>query len=269
MSNRLLKVAYYEMYFHILNDRYFYLPQVPHSILMNYIYDEGTYYFKNYWVSRIKEAAAFSKEGVVAILINKHKAFEVVYKDKEETKMKLILIKLSLSVAAGFILGIEREAKHKPLGLKTCVVICLASCLLTIVSIDAAFDSHNGENFIRADPMRLAAQIISGVGFLGAGVILRRNNDAISGLTTAAIVWAASGFGIAIGAGYFVEVGIAIALVIIAVIILPFIMRKIGPHALREQEIRLHVFVKDMKNMETIVEEVREYVNDVKDIRDR
>src|SRR5699024_11418470 len=89
----------------------------------------------------------------------------VVNYGKEENRMKLILIKLSLSVTAGFILGIEREAKHKPAGLKTCVVICLASCLLTIVPIEAAFDSHNGESFIRADPMRLAAQISSGVGF--------------------------------------------------------------------------------------------------------
>lgn len=181
--------------------------------------------------------------------------------------MELVLIKLSLAALAGLILGIEREAKHKPLGLKTCVVISVASCLLTIVSIEAAFDSHNGESFIRSDPMRLAAQIISGVGFLGAGVILRRSNDAISGLTTAAIVWAASGFGIAIGAGYFVEAGMAVALVSITVIILPFIMRKIGPHALREQEIRLHVLVEDIRNLDAAVSEVRKHVNDISDIR--
>lgn len=181
--------------------------------------------------------------------------------------MQMVLLKLSLAVLVGLILGIEREAKHKPLGLKTCVVISVASCLLTIVSIEAAFDSHNGESFIRADPMRLAAQIISGVGFLGAGVILRRSNDAISGLTTAAIVWAASGFGIAIGAGYFYEVGIAVVLVSIAVIILPFIMRKIGPHALREQEVRINVFVSDIADLTRVAQEVRDLVIDVKDIR--
>lgn len=181
--------------------------------------------------------------------------------------MELVLLKLSLAAIVGIILGIEREAKHKPLGLKTCVVISVASCLLTIVSIEAAFDSHNGEAFIRADPMRLAAQIISGVGFLGAGVILRRSNDAISGLTTAAIVWAASGFGIAIGAGYFWEVGIAVVLVSIAVILLPFIMRKIGPHALREQEVRIHVFVSNIADLARVAQDVRDLVIDVKDIR--
>lgn len=181
--------------------------------------------------------------------------------------MQEVVIKLSLAALAGLILGIEREAKHKPLGLKTCVVIAVASCLLTVVSMQAAFDTHNGESFIRADPMRLAAQIISGVGFLGAGVILRRNNDAISGLTTAAIVWAASGFGITIGAGYFIEAGVALALISITVIILPFIMRKIGPHALREQEIRLHVYVQDSNDLASVAKKVRSLVIDVKDIQ--
>ncbi|MBU5465320.1 MgtC/SapB family protein [Virgibacillus sp. MSJ-26] len=181
--------------------------------------------------------------------------------------MQLVLIKLALAALVGLILGIEREAKHKPLGLKTCVVISIASCLLTIVSIEAAFETHNGESFIRADPMRLAAQIISGVGFLGAGVILRRSNDVISGLTTAAIVWAASGFGIAIGAGYFYEVGIAVVLVSITVVILPFIVQKIGPHALREQEVRLHVFVRDNSDLTQVAKEIRDLVIDVKDIK--
>src|SRR5690625_2984475 len=181
--------------------------------------------------------------------------------------MQLVLIKLSLAALVGLILGVEREAKHKPLGLKTCVVISVASCLLTIVSIEAAFETHNGESFIRADPMRLAAQIISGVGFLGAGVILRRSNDVISGLTTAAIVWAASGFGIAIGAGYFYEVGIAVILVSITVVILPYIIQKIGPHALREQEVRIHIFISCDSDLAYVAQEVRDLVIDVKDIR--
>lgn len=181
--------------------------------------------------------------------------------------MGMIVTKLSLAVLVGLILGIERETKHKPLGLKTCIIISVASCLLTIVSMKAAFDTHSGESFIRADPMRLAAQIISGVGFLGAGVILRRSNDAISGLTTAAIVWAASGFGIAIGAGYFYEVGIAVVLVSITVIILPYIIRKIGPGALREQEVRIQIFISDNSDLAYVAQEVRSLVIDVKDIR--
>ncbi|MED4161911.1 MgtC/SapB family protein, partial [Halalkalibacterium halodurans] len=104
-----------------------------------------------------------------------------------------LLIKLSLSLVLGLLIGIDRQMKHKPLGLRTSMVICVASCLLTIVSIEHISRSglifHNTNN---VDPMRLAAQIVSGIGFLGAGVILRRNNDVISGLTTAAMIWAAS-----------------------------------------------------------------------------
>lgn len=74
--------------------------------------------------------------------------------------------------------------------------------MLTIVSIQSAEYYAEISMNIRSDPMRLAAQIISGVGFLGAGVILHRHDDAISGLTTAAIVWASAGVGITCGAGF-------------------------------------------------------------------
>lgn len=180
-----------------------------------------------------------------------------------------VLMKLSFAAIAGFILGIEREVKHKPLGLKTCVVIAIASCLLTIVSIEAAFETHEGQSFIRADPMRLAAQIISGVGFLGAGVILRRSNDAISGLTTAAIVWAASGFGIAMGAGYYIEGLMGVLLIVGSVIVLPYIMKKYGPHSLREQEIRLNIYVEADINIHDFIEKVEDIVVEIKDSRIR
>ncbi len=76
--------------------------------------------------------------------------------------------------------------------------------LLTIVSIHSV-QKYAVQGLTNMDPMRLAAQIVSGVGFIGAGVILRRSNDMISGLTTAAMVWAASALGIASGAGFYTE----------------------------------------------------------------
>lgn len=176
-----------------------------------------------------------------------------------------ILLKLGIAILVGLIFGIEREAKHKPLGIKTCIVISVASCLLTIVSIQAAFDSHGGESFIRADPMRLAAQIISGVGFLGAGVILHRNNDVISGLTTAAIIWAASGFGIAVGAGYYYEVTIGLILTIASIKIFPYTVRKYGPGPLREQEMQMNLFVDKDLDIYEIVEKVEDNVNEIKE----
>lgn len=179
--------------------------------------------------------------------------------------MLIVLLKLSIATLVGLVLGIERKAKHKPLGIKTCIVISVASCLLTIVSIQGALDVHAGEEFIRVDPMRLAAQIISGVGFLGAGVILRRNNDVISGLTTAAIVWAASGFGIAVGAGYYYEVLIGIILIIISIKMFPYLLDKYGPTSLQELEMQMNILLSDeldifefIKKVETLVNEITE-----------
>ncbi|HDT6529452.1 TPA: MgtC/SapB family protein, partial [Raoultella ornithinolytica] len=102
----------------------------------------------------------------------------------------ITLCKIGVAFILGGIIGLERESKGKPVGFKTCVIISVASCVLTIVSIQSAEYYAEISANIRSDPMRLAAQIISGVGFLGAGVILHRHDDAISGLTTAAIVWA-------------------------------------------------------------------------------
>jgi putative Mg2+ transporter-C (MgtC) family protein len=154
------------------------------------------------------------------------------------------LLRLAIAAVFGIILGLERELKRKPLGLKTCLVICVSSCLLTIVSIESATRFwYKGLSTNMPDPMRLAAQIVSGVGFLGAGVILRRNNEVVSGLTTAAMVWAASGLGIATGAGFFREAFVGVALIIISVEFMPIVIRKIGPAALREKEVHLRLVV--------------------------
>ena len=179
----------------------------------------------------------------------------------------MVILKLSLAAVAGLILGLEREAKHKALGLKTCVVIAIASCLLTIVSIEFALNSYKNTIFTGADPMRLASQIVTGVGFLGAGVILRRTDNVISGLTTAAIVWAASGFGIGIGAGYYLEVGIGVALIYLTVSFLPFVMRKIGPISLKEQEISLSAHVDPTAAINMVVDEIEALVISIENLK--
>src|SRR3954451_7202207 len=152
-----------------------------------------------------------------------------------------ILIKLGISAAFGLIIGLERELKRKPVGLKTSLVISVVSCLLTIVSIQSAYMFPNTNNVrITMDPLRLAAQIVSGIGFLGAGVILRRGNDSISGLTTAAMIWGAAGIGIAVGAGFYIEALVGVILLMISVEFVPFLMKIIGPKQLREKEVMLH-----------------------------
>lgn len=146
-----------------------------------------------------------------------------------------VLLKLSLSAIFGLIIGLDRELKKKPLGLKTCLVLSVSSCLLTIVSIQSVYTFPHDEK-ITMDPLRLAAQIISGVGFIGAGVILKRNNEVIVGLTTAAMIWGAAGIGIAVGAGYYMESLLGLLVILFGVDILPGSLRKFGPKALRLRE---------------------------------
>jgi putative Mg2+ transporter-C (MgtC) family protein len=165
-----------------------------------------------------------------------------------------ILLKLGVSAIFGLVIGLERELKRKPVGLKTSLVICIVSCLLTIVSIESAYMFPNSGNVkITMDPMRLAAQIVSGIGFLGAGVILRRGNDSISGLTTAAMIWGAAGIGIAVGAGFFLEAFAGVALLIISVEFMPFLMKLIGPKQLREKEIMLQLFIRDKTQIDSAI----------------
>lgn len=165
-----------------------------------------------------------------------------------------ILMKLGISAVFGLIIGLERELKRKPVGLKTSLVISVVSCLLTIVSIESAYTFPDSKDVrIQMDPLRLAAQIVSGIGFLGAGVILRRGNDSISGLTTAAMIWGAAGIGIAVGAGFYIEAFAGVALLIISVEFIPFLMKLFGPKQLREKEVMLQLFIRDKQQIDTAI----------------
>ena len=103
------------------------------------------------------------------------------------------IVLVATAFLCGALVGFEREKGHKPAGLRTLILICVGSAVFTVVSASPALGGH--------EPARVAAQIVTGVGFLGAGSILRDRHH-ISGLTTAATIWACSGIGMAVGAGY-------------------------------------------------------------------
>ncbi|MGH7444217.1 MAG: MgtC/SapB family protein [Longimicrobiales bacterium] len=107
--------------------------------------------------------------------------------------------RLFLAALLGALIGFEREASGKPAGFRTNLLICLGAALITEVSFDVARDVTLPSGF-RADPGRIAAQIVTGVGFLGAGTIMQARGSVI-GLTTAATMWVVAGIGMAIGAG--------------------------------------------------------------------
>lgn len=106
------------------------------------------------------------------------------------------LIKMVLATSMGAIIGFERKSRNKEAGIRTHAIVCLASALMVIVSKYGFFDVGN------YDAARVAAQVVSGIGFLGAGLIFIKNN-AVNGLTTAAGVWATAGIGLAMGAGLY------------------------------------------------------------------
>lgn len=117
------------------------------------------------------------------------------------------LLKLFLSLLAGILLGIEREYKYKSAGIRTIPLICVGSTLFTILSL---YIGNPG------NPDRIASNIITGIGFIGAGVIFK-NEMNVNGLTTAATIWIAAAIGMAIGNGHF---GLAFASLATALIIL-------------------------------------------------
>lgn len=122
------------------------------------------------------------------------------------------LLRLLVSVICGFAIGFERKNRNKEAGIRTHVIVALASCLMMIVSKYGFFDLMEAGD-ARFDGSRIASQIVSGIGFLGAGMIFVHKNS-IKGLTTAAGIWATSGIGMAIGAGLYV-IGIVTTLLIV------------------------------------------------------
>jgi putative Mg2+ transporter-C (MgtC) family protein len=114
-----------------------------------------------------------------------------------------VLLRVALAAVLGGILGLERELREREAGLRTHLLVSVGSALFTIVS---AYGFHeflaSGASVVRADPTRIAAQIVTGIGFLGAGAIIRQGLS-IRGLTTAATLWVVAAIGLAAGAGYY------------------------------------------------------------------
>lgn len=122
-----------------------------------------------------------------------------------------ICLRIFLSFVAGFAMGMEREVHQHPAGLRTIIVITVSSTLLMILSMNLPKIVGNG------DPARIAAQVVSGIGFLGGGAILRQGIN-IRGLTSAAIIWAAAAMGLTIGAGLYFAAGVTLVVYVITLV---------------------------------------------------
>ena len=139
--------------------------------------------------------------------------------------------RLALAAALGSIIGLEREFREREAGLRTHLLVSLGSALFTIVSAFGFHDvlTHDPQVVVRLDPSRIAAQIVSGIGFLGAGAILKEGRGMqVRGLTTAASIFATSAIGITAGMGKSMTAILATVLVLVVLSLLRRLERWMG-----------------------------------------
>jgi len=136
-----------------------------------------------------------------------------------------MILRLCLGFLAGAIIGFERSSQRQVAGLRTHILIATGATLLMLLSI---YLPHHYNPMRTSDPGRIAAQVVSGIGFLGAGAIIRLGNN-IRGLTTAASLWFVAAVGLAVGSGMFLVAGVAEAIGLITLIVLNKVEKKIFP----------------------------------------
>ena len=108
-----------------------------------------------------------------------------------------VILRILTAVIFGGLIGLERGMKHRPAGMRTYMLVCVGACLIMLTNQYLFQATQAG------DPMRLGAQVVSGIGFLGAGTIIVTKHNQIKGLTTAAGLWSAAGVGLALGVGFY------------------------------------------------------------------
>ena len=171
-------------------------------------------------------------------------------------------IKILLSVVCGFSLGIERKSRNQVVGTRTLILITVSSALLSILSYYMA-EQGVRRGYTGGDPTRIVAGVVSGIGFVGGGAIMRQGLN-IKGLTSAAIIWTASALGLAIGAGLYVQAVVVLILVVITLVLLEKVEDKWFP-AGRNKTLHL-IFENDDVNigsLEKILSDAGMIVSDV------
>ncbi len=153
-----------------------------------------------------------------------------------------VLLKIVLAVVAGAIIGMEREMHGRPAGLRTHLLVSAGSCLVMLIS-EAVYQKYGalpGSGVVRIDPGRIAAQVVTGIGFLGAGVIIKEGFS-VRGLTTAASLWVVSAIGMAFGLGMISAGFIATAVTLMSLLWL----KKLEPRIRKDRYLHLTVTAND------------------------
>lgn len=163
-----------------------------------------------------------------------------------------ITVKLLLAALAGGLIGLERESHGRPAGLRTNLLVSVGSCVIVIISetFHLKYAMFGVDSALRLDPSRVAAQIVTGIGFIGAGVILKEGAS-VRGLTTAASLWTVAGLGMAFGMGFYSLGTIATLLVLISLNFL----KKLDPIIKKDRFLTLAVTA---VNREGLLDELQE-----------
>lgn len=178
-----------------------------------------------------------------------------------------ITVRLLLSLIMGGMIGMEREYRNQPAGLRTHILVCIGSTVIALIQVQIAASALSYaliypelSTVIRSDQARLIAQVVSGIGFLGAGTIIVSDRS-IRGLTTAASIWAVAGLGLSIGMGYYMIaissfIGILFALLVVKRLVNIKTLKKIEiryVHKEATKEFILNYFVENNIRVEDVI----------------
>ncbi|MBU4268878.1 MAG: MgtC/SapB family protein [Acidobacteria bacterium] len=161
-----------------------------------------------------------------------------------------IILKILLAAMLGGIIGLERELSHKEAGLRTNILIAIGSALITILSFKIAALSKT------ADPARLTAQIVSGIGFLGAGAIIQAR-FAVHGLTTAATIWTVAAIGIAVGSGFYLVAFLVTIFVVLVLTVFKFLQ------AYLEKQKQNYIYLISTEEKASLLVDVRQVLTEL------
>ena len=161
-----------------------------------------------------------------------------------------IILKILLAAMLGGIIGLERELSHKEAGLRTNILIAIGSTLITVLSFKIAATAPG------ADPARLTAQIVTGIGFLGAGAIIQAR-FAVHGLTTAATIWTVAAIGIAVGSGYYLLAFLVAVLVLIVLTVFKFLLAYI------EKQKQIYVYLITTEEKAALLVDIRQVLTEL------
>ena len=178
-----------------------------------------------------------------------------------ELNMASLLLRLILAMLCGGLLGLERGRKRRPAGSRTYMLVCLGAALTMVLSqyeyvmLTTEWADVSTELGIRTDVARFGAQVVNGIGFLGAGTIMITGRQQIKGLTTAAGLWASACMGLAIGAGFYESVLLCAALIFLVMRFLPFIENELVERA---RFINIYVEFHSLDNIGAILSKIKD-----------